>query len=224
MKLQLATMLELQEQMNQKVHPEWRTQGFEWYRAIWIECAELMDHYGWKWWKHQSPNHAQVALELIDIWHFGLSELLQRETAGSANQALIQSLEKQLDFEGAGGDFRQDLEAFAGQVLRNKAFDVPGFCRLLVGAGVTFADLYRSYVGKNVLNRFRQDHGYQSGTYQKIWQGLEDNEHLVQLLEQLDINSACFQEDVYRALLVRYQNPARSDGASESQLASTPSR
>ncbi len=53
MKQQLATMLELQNNMNTKVHANWREQQFEWYRAIWIECAELLDHYGWKWWKKQ---------------------------------------------------------------------------------------------------------------------------------------------------------------------------
>jgi dimeric dUTPase (all-alpha-NTP-PPase superfamily) len=66
-------MLELQNAMNTRVHNEWRDQGFEWYRAIWIESAELMDHYGWKWWKHQKPDVEQVKLELIEIWHFGLT-------------------------------------------------------------------------------------------------------------------------------------------------------
>jgi dimeric dUTPase (all-alpha-NTP-PPase superfamily) len=70
---QLKVMLELQNAMNTRVHNEWRDQGFEWYRAIWIESAELMDHYGWKWWKHQKPDVEQVKLELIDIWHFGLT-------------------------------------------------------------------------------------------------------------------------------------------------------
>lgn len=208
MKHQLAAMLELQDQMNQKVHPQWRDQGYAWYRAIWIECAELMDHHGWKWWKKQSPNQPQVALELIDIWHFGLSELLQREPQGAHSEALLTRLSSQLDFSVAPGDFRQDVEVFAEAVLRTKQFDVLGFSRLLIGAGLTFADLYRSYVGKNVLNRFRQDHGYQAGTYEKIWQGLEDNEHLVQLLVELDIDSACFQDDVYQALAKRYPQSA----------------
>ncbi|MFA6630524.1 MAG: dUTPase, partial [Sulfuricurvum sp.] len=35
--------------------------------------------------------------------------------------------------------------------------------------------LYRLYVGKNILNQFRQDHGYKEGHYIKIWNGLEDN-------------------------------------------------
>jgi len=73
MRQQIITMLELQEAMNSKVNAEWRQANYEWYRAIWVECAELMDHYGWKWWKKQSLDTDQVVLELIDIWHFGLS-------------------------------------------------------------------------------------------------------------------------------------------------------
>ena len=71
MKQQLVTMLELQSDMNTKVHADWKQQNFEWYRAIWVECAELLDHYGWKWWKKQNPDVGQIELELVDIWHFG---------------------------------------------------------------------------------------------------------------------------------------------------------
>jgi len=59
-------------------------------------------------------------------------------------------------------------------------------------------------VGKNVLNFFRQDHGYQDGTYIKEWQGREDNEHLSELLESLDATAAGFPEAVYEALTSRY--------------------
>ena len=52
---QLAAMAELQETLNANVHPQWRTQGHAYYRAIWVECAELLDHFGWKWWKHRVP-------------------------------------------------------------------------------------------------------------------------------------------------------------------------
>ena len=36
-------------------------------------------------------------------------------------------------------------------------------------------NLYTLYIGKNILNRFRQDHGYKEGTYIKVWNGSEDN-------------------------------------------------
>ena len=71
--VQISAMLDMQNAMNSKVHPQWFEQNFEFYRAIWVECAEMLDHYGWKWWKHQQPDIAQVQLELVDIFHFGLS-------------------------------------------------------------------------------------------------------------------------------------------------------
>ncbi|MCU7958424.1 MAG: dUTP diphosphatase, partial [gamma proteobacterium symbiont of Bathyaustriella thionipta] len=56
MQTRLLNMLSLQDSMNTRVDENWRQAGFAWYRAIWVECGELMDHYGWKWWKHQQPD------------------------------------------------------------------------------------------------------------------------------------------------------------------------
>ncbi|MFL3647359.1 MAG: dUTP diphosphatase, partial [Cellvibrionales bacterium] len=93
MQQQLMVMLKLQNDMNSKVHPQWREQNFAWYRAIWVECAELLDHYGWKWWKQQRPDNDQIALELVDIWHFGLSLLLLKE---DSVEQIAKNLEKDL--------------------------------------------------------------------------------------------------------------------------------
>jgi hypothetical protein len=65
-------------------------------------------------------------------------------------------------------------------------------------------DLFRQYVGKNVLNFFRQDNGYKQGTYRKTWAGREDNEHLVEVLETLDAQDESFQDNLYQALAQRY--------------------
>jgi hypothetical protein len=51
-----------------------------------------------------------------------------------------------------------------------------------------------------VLNFFRQDHGYKDGTYLKQWHGREDNEHLMDLLKQLDSAELAFAENLYAAL------------------------
>jgi len=56
------------------------------------------------------------------------------------------------------------------------------------------------------LNFFRQDHGYQDGTYVKEWQGREDNEHLSELLETLESSAADFPDQVYEALSARYRD------------------
>ena len=202
MKQQLATMLELQGNMNTKVHAEWRDQDFELYRAIWVECAELMDHYGWKWWKKQTPDVDQIALELVDIWHFGLSLLLlsgddletigDRVIAGFADQQ-------------GSDDFASDLEEFTAQTLVTKEFDIAGFARLMDGINMDFETLYVGYVGKNVLNFFRQDNGYKDGSYHKQWGGKEDNEHLVEIVAQLDTSAASFKDDLYSQMQSTYQ-------------------
>ena len=46
-------------------------------------------------------------------------------------------------------------------------------------------DLFKLYMGKNVLNTFRQNHGYKEGTYKKIWNGEEDNVVMQRLLEKV---------------------------------------
>ena len=205
MKQQLATMLELQGNMNTKVHAEWRDQDFEWYRAIWVECAELLDHYGWKWWKKQTPDVDQIALELVDIWHFGLSLLLlsgddletigDRVIAGFADQQ-------------GSDDFASDLEEFTAQTLVTKEFDIAGFARLMDGINMDFETLYVGYVGKNVLNFFRQDNGYKDGSYRKLWNGREDNEHLMELLSDVDTSAADAESQLYSALAARYAETA----------------
>lgn len=199
---QLKVMLELQDSMNTKVNADWRNQNYAWYRAIWIECGELLDHYGWKWWKKQTPDVEQVQLELIDIWHFGLSILLQ---SGAAPDAIAAQVERELIIATDQTDFRLDLERFAGDVLTRRDFSVAEFGRLMAGIGMDFDQLFKGYVGKNVLNFFRQDHGYQEGTYVKVWQGKEDNEHLVEAAQQLDAANANFKTELYAALQQRYQ-------------------
>lgn len=198
---QLKVMLELQDSMNTKVNADWRNQNYAWYRAIWIECGELLDHYGWKWWKKQTPDVAQVQLELIDIWHFGLSILLQ---SGASLEAIAAQVEQELIIATDEADFRLDLERFAADVLSRRDFSVAEFGRLMAGISMDFDQLFKGYVGKNVLNFFRQDHGYQDGTYVKVWQGKEDNEHLVEASAQLDAASANFQAELYAALRERY--------------------
>ncbi len=199
-------MLDLQNTMNSKVHSEWQTQNFEWYRAIWVECAELMDHYGWKWWKYQEPDTEQVALELIDIWHFGLSLLLQ---SGESVDSICKRICEELVISTDTDDFRVDLESFTGLTLSDKEFHIGAFARLMAGINMDFATLFSGYIGKNVLNFFRQDHGYKEGTYRKLWHdGREDNEHLVELIQILDTDRTDFKNELYKGLSTRYEKEA----------------
>lgn len=203
MKQALITMLTLQDRMNQKVHPQWISQNYEWFRAIWIECGELIEHYGYKWWKKQTPDMEQVQLEVIDIWHFGLSDAFapDKPLAEIADE-IIGALHNH-EYRGQG--VRETTEALAAYALNHKRFSPSLFWDLLHAAELNFDELYRQYVGKNVLNMFRQDHGYKEGTYLKQWQGREDNEHLSELLKQLDAGAADYSEQLYANLQERYR-------------------
>lgn len=200
---QLATMLSLQDSMNTKVHPDWRNQGFEWYRAVWIEAGELMDHQGYKWWKKQTPDVEQVHLEIVDIWHFGLSLLLER--SDQSTEQLANELASQiLAHVPAQDSVLLATEALASYALSQKALSIIAFVDLLNAAGMSLETLYTAYVGKNVLNFFRQDNGYKEGTYIKQWQGREDNEHLVELSQSLDTSATDYPDQLYQALQSRY--------------------
>lgn len=202
MKSRIATMLALQDRVNTQVHPEWRGQGNPWYRAIWVECAELLDHYGWKWWKKQQPDRDQVVLELIDIWHFGLSILLSED---KDYENIASRIAEELKPLNPQRDFRLVLEAFALETLKTRKFDLGGFASLMQGVELGFDELYRIYVGKNVLNFFRQDHGYKDGSYVKVWHNREDNEHLAEVIASLDDNREDFREAIYAGLSERYR-------------------
>ncbi|MFL2495372.1 MAG: dUTP diphosphatase [Porticoccaceae bacterium] len=202
MKQQIMTMLDLQNDMNTKVHADWRAQNFEWYRAIWIECAELLDHYGWKWWKKQTPDVDQIALELVDIWHFGLSLML---LSNDSKDVLVDQVEQIFMSPVMSDDFAIDLESFTEKTLITKDFDLQGFARLMAGINMDFETLYVGYVGKNVLNFFRQDYGYKDGSYVKQWNGVEDNEHLVQIVSTLDTSSSAFAKNLYSQMELRYK-------------------
>lgn len=189
--------------MNARVHSAWIEQNFEWYRAAWIECGELIEHYGYKWWKKQDADMEQVRLEVIDIWHFGLSALF---VPGKAVEAIAEEIETELaGFEPQGLDVRIATEALALHCLQTKGFSPTLFWELMLASGLDFESLYTAYVGKNVLNFFRQDNGYKEGTYVKNWGGREDNEHLVELVEALDKGAGDFDAQVYNALAARYQ-------------------
>jgi hypothetical protein len=210
---QLATMLNLQDGMNKKVNPDWLNAGYAYLRAAMIESVEGIEHHGWKWWKAQHKDLPQLQMELVDIWHFALSDIIigfAGDIQKSAN-TIAQKLASQrnsVTFDGKDyvftkQDILDNLELMAG-LCAAKRFDVPLFLKIVEQAEMDSDELFRQYVGKNVLNFFRQDHGYKDGTYQKLWNGREDNEHLVDVLNSLDISASEYSDNVYVGLKARY--------------------
>lgn len=203
MKQQFITMLTLQDKMNTKVNATWVEQDYAWFRALWIECGELIEHHGYKWWKKQTPDVEQVKLEVVDIWHFGMSMLFD----GRSIEAIADDMVAELaDYKEPNLSVIDATEALATDVLSTRSFSVTHFWALMTASGMDEQELYKRYIGKNVLNFFRQDHGYKDGSYVKIWQGREDNEHLSEVLDQLPLDSDNFADLVYQELESRYSS------------------
>lgn len=206
----ILEMLRLQDRINTQITPEWRLEKYPWYRAAWIECAELMDHHGWKWWKHETPDHEQIHLELVDIWHFGLSDCLQHSQDLSLTADALYRSVYLVSLVPSTKPLLEATEIFTKDCLQLRRFPTLSFAQLIASAGLCFHKMTRLYLGKNTLNSFRQDHGYKSGEYKKFWSGKEDNEHLYSILDELDtdLDSKALQTSVYTALKNSYLEPA----------------
>ncbi len=212
---QLATMLDLQQKMNAKVNPDWINAGYGFMRAAMVESVEAIEHHGWKWWKAQEKDLPQLQMECVDIWHFALSHILieyQGDVTASAKsiaQQLTASV-NELTFDGTDYEFTQqtlldNLELMTG-LAAAKRFNVSLFMTIIEQCEMSTDILFEQYVGKNILNFFRQDHGYKTGTYIKEWNGREDNEHLVEVLAELDSTLDNYADAVYEQLSLRYPN------------------
>lgn len=211
-KQQITTMLSLQNSMNEKVNPAWLKAGYAYLRAAMMESVEAIDHHGWKWWKAQHKDLPQLQMEMIDIWHFALSDYLIKHQGNleQASEAIFLSLqgEASVMFDGKAyrythSDLLQNLQLMTGLCAASR-FHTGLFMTIAVQCELSSESLYEQYVGKNVLNFFRQDNGYKNGTYIKTWHGKEDNEHLVDVLALVDINADNYSELIYQGLLQRY--------------------
>jgi hypothetical protein len=186
---QLTEMLNMQEQLEVRIDgPDWRNKGHDYGLCIHMECAEIIDHLGWKHWKNvdQEPDWDSVAMELVDVWHFFLAHTL---TSGLAPDVLFDVMTSASDDV---KDVEQDMITcclgMGYSMISNQVFPLQNFIVAMDHASMTMDDLYRMYIGKNVLNWFRQDHGYKEGLYMKNWAGHEDNEHLLEITNQLGDN------------------------------------
>lgn len=210
---QLVSMLEMQDSMNRKVNPDWVSANNNWYRAIQVEGVEAIEHHGWKWWKKQDCDMAQLRMELVDIWHFILSAMIQSKhsSIALARKEMLAELslcQKSVQFDNqyyvlAQMKLLEKLDLLVGLAVARRT-NLALFESLLLDCKMSWMELFKQYTGKNVLNVFRQDHGYKAGSYIKIWDGREDNEHLVEVLDIVDLSSGNIRDELYRTLKARY--------------------
>lgn len=201
-------MLVLQDRMNAKVNPAWQEANYRWTDAIMVEAVEAIEHYGWKWWKKQVPDIEQTQMELVDIWHFMLSAFMVGDPDATLDQLAktladnIAAIEMPIDKIKESGFVRCMREVIS--MSAQGGVNAVEFFYGMAALNFSHEELYQQYIAKNVLNMFRQDHGYKDGTYKKIWNGREDNQHLVEVMDLPRNSDLSLYDDMYSSLELRY--------------------
>jgi len=209
----IREVLILQDKFNKVVNPNWQKAGYPFYRAVWLELAEFVEGVGtWKWWKKATRgDREQCVLELVDIFHFVLSDaIIHNRSAEVIEGAYTRALgRKNKNPKNVDEYIFEEVEAFAEIMLTSvrtgSGIPLQNFFDVVVAFDVTLDELLQKYIGKNVLNFFRQDNNYKTGPYYKKWDsvGNEDNFYLVKFRDELD--SSLTFDTLYDKLRAKYQ-------------------
>ncbi len=221
----ILLMLQLQAQLNESTNGEKWTDGvtkngkkINWRRCIYMECAEMIDSFSWKHWKsiHQEPDWDNLQIEVVDVWHFIMSlaiETYSKELKGGIEDLAINisrlpsfsTIESKNDTFGTQDEIIAKVENIIRLSLEEEELKLEEmlseFFDLSLMSALDLETLYRLYVGKNILNQFRQDNGYKDGTYIKVWDGEEDNVVMKRVWEE---NGDIKPELLYRELAKAY--------------------
>lgn len=192
----LQEMFLLQNKLNIKTAGEsWNTHEdvvFE--NAIIAEAGELLESLGYKWWKQQDVDLDNAKVEVVDLWHFVMSLTMQyygiddEDIEYIVNMATYPMTEC-TSFLDPKTLLQQNIKQFVHVSTSYDAYEHDTiffkFAAVMVNIGLDLDSLYSMYIIKNALNKFRQDNGYTTGTYQKIWNGREDNEVAIEQCQGL---------------------------------------
>ncbi len=221
----LRQMLQMQQQLNDATGGIGWENGYtnkgkriNWKRCIYLEAAELVDSYPWKHWKNieATPDYDNIKIEIVDIWHFVMSEALRDYKINQKGdiEKLTNDITKLVNYQ----QFTESVKPINKDIYKQIAWVenfiktvftsddvlqlIDAFFEMAYQLQINLDVLYRLYVGKNILNKFRQEHGYKEGTYIKQWNGLEDNVVMQEILEnQPDVTPEklfALLEDAYR--------------------------
>ena len=227
----ILLMLQLQNQLNDATNGEDWPKGvtkngktIDWKRCIYMECAEMVDSFSWKHWKaiDKEPDWDNHQIEVIDVWHFIMSLAIEDYSQNlkggiediAINISQLPSFDslnvKQKKFA-AQNEVIEKVENIIRLAISKESLDIDTlmgeFFDLVSMSGLDLESLYRLYVGKNILNQFRQDNGYKDGSYIKEWNGKEDNVVMKKVWES---NANIAPDMLYKELVKLYASLTKS--------------
>ncbi len=209
----LLKMAQRQDTLNELTVKGWRGKGLNFRRALRLEAAEAMESTPWKWWKAGVMDDDNLIVEAVDMMHFGLSVCLMDGYEGwkwlDSEVEVLMLKPMNAPAEKRIGMVQDVIDSII-QMTFDKAtastgpsdiiYEIGKMMRLL---GMSRDDMFKMYFAKNVLNEFRQAHGYKEGEYIKTWGNAEDNVFMQKHVNEIGISDH-FEDDLYNILTVRY--------------------
>lgn len=207
MENKIKEMVEMQNTLNIRTCGENWTSGktnqgrtIDWQLCMMMEASELYDSLNWKHWKdiHGKDDFANARIEVVDIFHFLISECIERKGVDVTIGLLIKLLAP-TKFRNRTDSIKYFINITSDEAKLSLIRYINTFNDILGNFDMSIDDLYTMYIGKNVLNQFRQDNGYKEGKYIKVWEGEEDNVHM-----QNFMLSSKNGADLYKKLTNKY--------------------
>jgi hypothetical protein len=216
----IKDMLELQDNLCcLMINPEWKQDPPDFTLAIGMEAAEAIDHLGWKWWKKQEPNIEAAKVEVIDMLHFALANEIAAEWQTARKDLSEVADEVAHSYDARNADLALDEWDYEpGDLDATKLFRLIAalaYARrqdigliLLAGEklGMSFEEMTTLYRAKVVLNTFRQNNGDKQGKYPRIWGEKEDNDHMQEMMQDVDWSLGTASHRLYALLQARYDD------------------
>lgn len=238
---EVVAILDLQDALNTKTcginWKDGRTDegnSTDWYRYIYMELTELIESFPYKHWKDLSKpaDIDNAKIEVVDVWHFLMGVLLSLKTNKVALAQKIIEIEATVDeVELMDVNNFVTVERLMSACLQNSiALKVDGekhideyyITYLFMKIVVSFfegglKEMESLYLGKNALNKIRQDYGYKDSSYEKMWlnengEKVEDNVVMTSLLAGIENPSF---ESIYNELAEYYETKAVSKTSEE---------
>ena len=179
----MLEMLQSQDKLNRKLNPKWKTQYWNHGAALLVESGEVLDELKYKWWK--APGRidcSAVRLELVDMWHFALNIIelhpIVRTNVLNDLASNIEEADLLVKYRLTDAECIACVSKTVGDFLYGRC-ELVNFLAVCSHYDMPFAELYKQYTIKNVLNEFRWDHGYLEGTYGNAVYYYEGRQYIV---------------------------------------------
>ena len=173
-----------------------------WDYYIFLELGEMLESLNAKHWKNieDGIDYDNIKIELVDIFHFLLSKVLVKHFNHNTNLNIyIDEIYSAYNLAATVGINEREivttLTSTSTELLYSliKNYDIvvifTKFFELInlidsVTNDFKLEDIYKLFLAKYTLNRFRQLNGYKENKYRKIWNGVEDNVYLKDIISE----------------------------------------